>query len=492
MKDVVWLSLTDAPPRFYWDQQLLEDIFVTKTHHTEIGDLKEAIVVIPTSSQDPLEINKELAKLDKCIVICTSDEWHKFDIAKINHPNMKLYSMYAYDTKANVTWLPIGYTPHSKTQGYTDKDIDILFAGQVNHKDRKDMVDAIKNVEGVELDLSPGFAQGHKPKDYIKKMQRAKVVPSPKGNISPDAFRTYEALEHGAVPIGQSTEFYNKVFGSVPFPVVDAKGEWPNACRVARDLYPTLNNVCSAWWQRYKCDLYNEFNDSDITFVVPVSPIKSHPSTEILDETIKSIRHQSDGEIIITFDGVREEQEDMRAVYELFINNVLSSGYTRIRPIIFDEQTHQVGMMREAMKHTKTPYIVYVEQDTPFTDDYIDWQGCMDSLDQVDLIRFHFEASIPKVHEYLMLGKVDAAVPLIRTKQYSQRPHITTKEFYEKMLSNFSPEANTFIEDKMHSVCQEFPDEYKLAIYHPEGSIKRSYHLDGRAGEVKFDDRLIF
>jgi hypothetical protein len=29
-------------------------------------------------------------------------------------------------------------------------------------------------------------------------------------------------------------------------------------------------------------------------------------------------------------------------------------------------------------------------------------------------------------------------------------------------------------------------DKHKLWIYHPEGSIKRSYHLDGRAGTRKF------
>ena len=55
----------------------------------------------------------------------------------------------------------------------------------------------------------------------------------------------------------------------------------------------------------------------NITAVIPVSPIKSHPEIGILTETLDSIRHHlPDAEMIVTFDGVREEQEDRRGDYE--------------------------------------------------------------------------------------------------------------------------------------------------------------------------------
>ena len=42
-----------------------------------------------------------------------------------------------------------------------------------------------------------------------------------------------------------------------------------------------------------------------VTVLIPVSPIPSHPSTEVLDVTIDSIRTRlPDAEIIIMFDGV--------------------------------------------------------------------------------------------------------------------------------------------------------------------------------------------
>lgn len=504
MNNVVWLSLEkDTPGRGYWDQTLLEDTFTNKTHHDNIGKLKEAIVVIPTAYQNEQKINKELSKLKKCIVICTSDEENKFDLAKLKHPNMKLYANYPHDTKADVKWLPIGYTPHSKTTGYTTKDIDILFAGQNNHQSRKSMLLGVSEHPNAVLDISKGFAQGLKPTEYIAKTQRAKVIPCPRGNISPDSFRMYEALEHGAIPVCEKPDFFNTLFGDYPFPVIDYPGQWYGYTGDGVSNYPKAQNTSCAWWQRYKEKLWTEFNGSDeVTVVIPVSPIKSHPDTRILDETIKSIRHHLDCRIIITFDGVREEQEDRRADYEVFINNVLASGYDRIYPVIFDEHQHQSGMMREILDIIDTPYILYIEQDTPLVTDLpIEWDKCIALLESGDsnMIRFHFEAFIPDPHRHMMLGKVRDG--FIKTAQWSQRPHIATTAFYRRIMHEyFSKDTKSFIEDNLHGKLWNAYridggqgwNQFRVHIYHPPGNIKRSYHTDGREGMPKYDSSQVF
>ena len=62
----------------------------------------------------------------------------------------------------------------------------------------------------------------------------------------------------------------------------------------------------------------------NLTAIIPTSPIKSHPDTSIIEETIKSIRHHlPDSEIIVTFDGVREEQEDLLEEYTEFKKQML-------------------------------------------------------------------------------------------------------------------------------------------------------------------------
>jgi len=499
MRDVVWLSVDKAiPPDSYWDQTLLKELLKPCNHHYAIGDLKQAIVIIPGAYMGKHidAINAELSKLEKCKVIITSDEENNFPIDGLLHNNMEVYATYFTDRYTrDIRWLPIGPAKIPNVE-YNPKTLNWFYAGQVNHDSRKQLVEVLQNIPDGELLVTAGFAKGLEQSEYYKKMAQAKAVPAPKGNISPDSFRFYEALELGAVPIAENIEFWNKLFPDNDLPIVE---QW-NDIEGFID-YISKNqeyrNRCVAWWIQKKIEIQQELigQTDNVTVVLPISAVKSHPDTVIVDETIKSIRTQlPNATIIATFDGVREEKKDKYNDYQEFIERFLRKyGNANIYPIIFTDHTHQVGMMRESMKHIKTKFIVYVEQDTPFTDDYIDWKGCKIALDTVDLIRFHFETQIPEPHKYLMRGKIqNKAVPLIRTRQWSQRPHITTKIFYDRVLQNFSPNAISFIEDKMHSVAQEQPRQYRLSIYNPKGSIKRTYHTDGRAGEEKYDDKQIF
>jgi hypothetical protein len=113
--------------------------------------------------------------------------------------------------------------------------------------------------------------------------------------------------------------------------------------------------------------------------------------------------------------------------------------------------------------------------------------------EKANTIRFHFEASIPEPHKHLMFGLDNG---FMKTAQWSQRPHLSTVKYYKDVILPFSDDK-TFIEDRFHGKVQDdiFPydefdqsgwDKHKLWIYHPEGSIKRSYHLDGRQGTQKF------
>jgi len=499
MKHVIWLAFGDTPngPGVYWDTTLLDSLLSKRCTYHEGNQIPEgitdAIVIIPGAYQGKYiaEINKELSKLRRCKVIITSDEQNNFPIDELRHDNMQIFATYLTDKyTSDIHWLPIGPARMPDVE-YEPKTLDWFYAGQVNHESRRQLVEYLKLIQSTttnDLITTDGFAQGLEQSEYYKRMSKAKVVPAPRGNISPDSFRFYEALELGAVPVPENKAFWDKLFHDHPFKPVDKWQDMPLS------LSRAYRNTCVAWWQRKKLEIQEQLiGKPAITVVVPVSPIKSHPSTEILDETLESITHQlPDARIIVTFDGIRPEHEHRRDDYEQFIERALRKHNNKIYPMIFDEHTHQVGMLRASIKHC-SKYILYVEQDTPFTTDYIDWQGCIADLKRVDLIRFHFEAQIPEPHKYLMMGKVqNSTVPLLRTKQYSQRPHITTKSFYEKVLLNFTPHAKSFIEDRMHSVAQQYPKEYRLAIYNPTGSIKRSYHTDGRAGEDKLDGTQIF
>ena len=499
MKDTVFLSVKESVPAdSYWDMTLLKELLSSTNFHYEIGNLKEAIVIIPGANQgDKInEINKELAKLERCKVIITSDEENQFPIDELKHTHMKIYANYLTDKYASdIKWLPIG-PAQIPSLDYTEKEIDWFFAGQVTHDSRRKLAKVLSGLTNGELLTTKGFAQGYSQDEYYKKMARAKTVPAPRGAVSPDSFRFYEALELGAVPITEDEKFWHSLFDDFSLPIIKDWVELPAQIeKVADDIQ--YRNQCVAWWTRKKIEIKEDLlgKQSDTVVVVPVSAIKSHPSTEIIDETIASIHHQLPNEkIIVTFDGIRDEYKHRYNDYQEFIARFLRKySNSNIYPLIFDNHTHQVGMMREAMKYIKEKFIVYVEQDTPFTQNDIDWQGCKNSLDTVDLIRFHFESRIPQPHQYLMRGLVENVdTRLISTVQWSQRPHIAKKDFYEVVLHNFSDGAVSFIEDKMHSVAQEYPNHYRLAIYSPKGNIKRTYHTDGRAGENKYDESQVF
>lgn len=252
-----------------------------------------------------------------------------------------------------------------------------------------------------------------------------------------------------------------------------------------------------------------------ITAVVPISPIKEHPQTSILETTISSIRHHLPAaEIILTFDGVREEQAHRKQAYEEAIQRILwlSKSWGAVYPWVFETHQHQSGMLRAVLDDIRTPLLLYVEQDTPLvTDEPIDWPEVLQLLDNGDsnLVRFHHEAVIPEPHEHLMHGYqceqfVDefGSLPFLRTSQWSQRPHVASVAYYRRILEcYFVPDAKAFIEDRMYGVVEQAYsldgmhgwNQHRLHIYHPEGgNIKRSYHLDGRAGEPKYDDTQVW
>lgn len=238
-------------------------------------------------------------------------------------------------------------------------------------------------------------------------------------------------------------------------------------------------------------------NKNDITIVMPVSILPSHPDTWILEETINSIRyHFPQNEIILQIDGLRKERKNRKEDYDEFKNRVLWKclhEWNNVLPIIFDEHSHQTTMMKKTIGDIKTSALLYVESDAPLVTDYdIDWEECLDMLEyeKAKTIRFHFEAFIPKPHEYLMFEKKGN---FIKTIQWSQRPHLSLVQYYRDVVLPFC-EEKTFIEDRFHGKVQDDAWEiHKLWIYHPEGNIKRSYHLDGRAGTRKFtDDDLVW
>ncbi len=241
-----------------------------------------------------------------------------------------------------------------------------------------------------------------------------------------------------------------------------------------------------------------------ITVLVPTSPIPSHPSTAIIDETLGSIDAAGLDEcrVIVMSDGVRPEQEDRAVDYYEYRERLaeLRERRPNTTTLMFGSFMHQAAMTRQALDKVTTPLVLFVEHDTPLCGE-IPWESMANAIlaspCKVDVIRLHYEAQVLACHRYLMAGRVETlrGVPMWRTAQWSQRPHLASTSWYRAMLGrHFPPEDRTFIEDRIYGMIatpwverQEWGAEVKLWLYHPEGNIKRSTHLDGREDQPKWD-----
>jgi hypothetical protein len=241
-----------------------------------------------------------------------------------------------------------------------------------------------------------------------------------------------------------------------------------------------------------------------ITVLVITSPIVSHPSTAIIEETLDSIRHHlPQSQIRILADGVRPEQSKALAAhyaeYLRRLRKLCSEKYEPAQVITFDSFHHQVGMARVGIKTVHTPLVFWSEHDTPLVTDAdkpIPMQAIARAIyrGDVEFIRFLPEPQINEAHLHLMCGMMDALnIPLMRTIQFSARPAVASKDFYERALGTFSAGACAFLEDGLYTHIVSSPWElWRNAIYLPDGNAQRSRHLDGRAGAPKWDEAQVF
>jgi len=244
-----------------------------------------------------------------------------------------------------------------------------------------------------------------------------------------------------------------------------------------------------------------------ISVMIPTSPIPSHPSTAIIDKAITSVRqHLPTAPIYIMVDGIRPEQEHYREPYLEYIRGLVGKSlfqWHNIKLVPFMEFQHQAAMMRKTLEMVITPQVLFMEHDTFFLDGLpIDFNGISKVIEsgEANMVGFHcqWEPWVIPEHEHLMLDKERVyfhGVPMIRTWQFSARPHVASADFYRRILkAHFSENCRTFIEDQMHPVLLTTRaaggdaawDQWRLMYYAPDGSIRRTWTEDGRGNDPKF------
>ncbi len=519
-------------------------------------DVDGAVVVIPgrhnASLPDTAWLNRQLARLSWCLLIITGDEGQEFPLDRLLLPaRSKVWAMgprpgdpHDVDRVLASGWPPWyrGLLPDAPPI----KALDVFLAGQDTHERRHDCFEALAKLDpSFEQSVWPseGFTLGLAHGTYTERMAAAKIAPCPSGPLSPDSFRLFEALEAGAIPLadaatpaGPDPAFWTLVFGQItPIPEV---ADWATLPELVAEIiagWPANANWIFAWWQAWKRRLALDFDatiealhptvntparrtvtpDDDITVIIPTSPTPQHPSTDHIVETIESVRARLPfSPIIVVADGVRPEQEHLRKPYNEYLRRLLwlTNRCPNVLPILLPEWRHQANAARAALVEVSSPLVLFVEHDTPLVGE-IDWEGCAGMIrgGTANVIRFHHEAEVHPEHTHLMLDDPDdpdpqrrscyEGEPLLRTIQWSQRPHLAHAMFYRDLLARyFAPESRTMIEDVLHGVVQDTYarhgqagwEAWRLWLYAPDGDMKRSTHLDSRGDEPKGEMRFVY
>lgn len=547
---VIWQNyLADgSPSRGYWDQGMLEDTFSNKIWETgyefdhyeniklipALNFLNGAIIIFPARNQVKYlkELNDHLKQFPWVVLFITGDEESDFPVEKIKHPNIKIWVMSPRpDRHQNYDKLGTGYPPQMRElmpHSAPEKVLDWYFAGQITHEIRFNANRWMKEVlkwDGLkgEAVFTQGFTQGVSHKEYFEKMSQAKVVPAPSGPETPDTFRLFEALEAGAIPIGDNKEYWKFFFGEPDlFPNLDS---WEYLQGYIGDqvaLYPSKHNKVFAWWLDYKRKLVLKIRDQikelsgvepyqeQITVLMPSSAYSIHPSTEHIEQTIRDTRVQlPNSEIIIMVDGINPDKEkglpDLRGKYEEYKRKLLwlcNYQWHNVRCVVFDEFHHQSGMVTKVLPEVKTPLILFVEHDTPLDPIFpipFDKLGEIILSGKANAIRLFHEGVINPEHKHLMIGEPEEVdgVPLLKTAQWSQRPHLASTAFYRHLMDTYFTEGQTrFIEHGIYGKMVEAFNIYgvpgwnlwKVWIYYPTPeNIKRSYDLNTRGNDQNFE-----
>lgn len=222
-----------------------------------------------------------------------------------------------------------------------------------------------------------------------------------------------------------------------------------------------------------------------ITAIVPTSPLVCHPSTIIIDETYKQFRkHLSSAEFFILFDGVHPEEDYLRDRYAQYKHEVMKIDLFNVWGWKTDAWLHQSGMLKKILldnDYVKTPLVFWSEHDIPLRDDFIDWQGIVDTLldGEFGAIRFELTGDSPKSDE--VRGRVNPhGVPIVMSTQYVNWPQVFRLDYLKEFVQAFGdwktylecPERDAWVKDNFR--------RYRYGIYSPEGDIRRCYHTSGR------------
>ena len=162
----------------------------------------------------------------------------------------------------NITFIPLGVKTGfiNKNENSLDtKEYEFVFIGQPK-SDRQELLSVMESMENVFIhktnswNCSTSLTQD----ECISIYRKSKFVPCPMGWVHPDSFRIMECLESGSIPILKNynnLEYFTKVWGDSPLPVVNSWDEITNYYKMNEEDFLKLKTLVFNWYKEFKIQL---------------------------------------------------------------------------------------------------------------------------------------------------------------------------------------------------------------------------------------------
>lgn len=209
------------------------------------------------------EFSKLLSRF-RHVGIVSVDEPSRDSSATYDHVTFAVrigFDLEKYRDAKNLLVVPLGvpnnFVRPPSVRAIRDRRFSWSFLGEIKNANRQNMVSKLSTLKGesfVHATSAWNSTDSLSGVDYSDVLANAVFVPSPPANVHLECYRTYEALECGAIPVVDTT-YYRDTFDA-PFPIVEPT--WEDAPEVLnafldrRESLEELHQRCTAWWEDAK------------------------------------------------------------------------------------------------------------------------------------------------------------------------------------------------------------------------------------------------
>lgn len=222
-----------------------------------------------------------------------------------------------------------------------------------------------------------------------------------------------------------------------------------------------------------------------LTIIVTASVIPSHPSTELIEETLTSLTYLGfkDAPIILAHD----HSTDPR--YEAYMRKVAAISSRRVNMQIVQRRDRGglAGNVREAMQYVLTPFVMIVQHDLPFVRP-INIKNVIQDMQknaQLKHVRFNKRRNIKLGFDAKndLFGKELTCqhYTYTRTPAWSDNNHICRTAYYVEQVLPRTADLRP-IESSMHQLVNDEAahDIFGTYLLGPNNELPYIKHTDGR------------